>query len=237
MTTLPEGPTVAERLTVLERQNRRFRRLGIALLVVVGAALFMAQAAPKHRGIEERLISTQKLLLTDAAGEIKASLTVTERGPALVFFDAKGNPAISFALNQDEPKIYLNSTKRQSFASLDPNRISLNEANEQTGKTVALSIHSSGVGLSLDDGRGVRAHFMLSPSGPTLGLNDETGEKSATLSYTKEGPSLELEDTQGYSAVLGRSGLVKAITGESQQTSAASLVLFDKEKKVIWKTP
>jgi hypothetical protein len=44
-------------------------------------------------------------------------------------------------------------------------------------------------------------------------------------------------DEQGFSADLGQTNLETPRTGETQKTSAASLILFDKEKHVIWKAP
>jgi hypothetical protein len=49
--------------------------------------------------------------------------------------------------------------------------------------------------------------------------------------------SMGLFDEQGFSVTLGRSALVTPRTGETQMRSAASLVMFDKNKNVIWKAP
>jgi hypothetical protein len=49
--------------------------------------------------------------------------------------------------------------------------------------------------------------------------------------------SLGLFDEQGYELALGRRALVTPRTGETQMRSAASLVMFDKNKNVIWKAP
>jgi hypothetical protein len=49
--------------------------------------------------------------------------------------------------------------------------------------------------------------------------------------------SVGLFDEQGYEATLGRRALATPRTGETQMRSAASLVMFDKKKNVIWKAP
>jgi hypothetical protein len=46
-----------------------------------------------------------------------------------------------------------------------------------------------------------------------------------------------LFDENGFEAELGRTDLVTPRTGETQKRSAASLVLFGKDKNVIWKAP
>jgi hypothetical protein len=54
---------------------------------------------------------------------------------------------------------------------------------------------------------------------------------------TSEGPSVRLIDKEGFQAALGTSPLVTMKTGETHQTSAASVVLFGKDKKVLWSAP
>ena len=49
--------------------------------------------------------------------------------------------------------------------------------------------------------------------------------------------SVEIMDDQGFEAVVGTEDLVTPTTGETHKTSAASLVLLDKNKGVIWKAP
>jgi hypothetical protein len=49
--------------------------------------------------------------------------------------------------------------------------------------------------------------------------------------------SVGIYDEQGYEATLGRRALATSRTGETHLTSAASLVMFDKNKSVVWKAP
>ena len=49
--------------------------------------------------------------------------------------------------------------------------------------------------------------------------------------------NLNLQDQDGFLATLGVTNIVTPRTGETHRTSAASLVLFDKNKNVIWKAP
>src|SRR5262249_22184434 len=48
---------------------------------------------------------------------------------------------------------------------------------------------------------------------------------------------LQLSDHKGTSAVLGNAQLSTPATGSVEQRPASSLVLFDKDGKVIWKIP
>ncbi len=72
-----------------------------------------------------------------------------------------------------------------------------------------------------------------------LRFRDERGKKRVTLRLDDDGvPSLDLFDRDGRSrAVLGQAAVETIRTGEVQQRTESSLVLFDKDGKVIWKVP
>ncbi len=195
-----------QRLAKLEKQNRTFRRAAMALLAVFGALLLMGQAAPEPHGVKEKLISTEKLVLTDAAGKMRAMLYAAEGGPKLDFYDAQGNSGMSLILNQDGPRIYLTVNSGQPNAVLGPEQIALQDVS--TRRIVALSLNPSGAGVFVNDGPRAHATLMLVPlAGPVLELHDKSGKRSAVLSSAEDGPQLELDDEQGYQAVLGSKGL------------------------------
>lgn len=94
-------------------------------------------------------------------------------------------------------------------------------------------------GLELRDGKGhVRAAFVLRDS-PALMFVDEGGVPGAWLSVRNDGTTaLELSDERARTrAVLGTTDLVTTRTGAETKTAVSSLVLFDKDGKVLWKTP
>ena len=86
----------------------------------------------------------------------------------------------------------------------------------------------------------LRALLWLPLSGaPGLDLLDGTGAMRASLSLSPDGsPKLDLSDATGKRrAVLGAANLEAAKTGEETKRSESSLVLFDKDGKVIWQAP
>jgi hypothetical protein len=94
--------------------------------------------------------------------------------------------------------------------------------------------------LSLFDTAGrIRTILDVLPDGsPSLVLADETGKSWAALTLHHDGSSiLILSDAEGDTrAALGATfEVVRA--GEDRTWPAASLVLFDKDGKVIWKAP
>jgi len=73
---------------------------------------------------------------------------------------------------------------------------------------------------------------------PGFATMQQTKDKNiVTISVLSEGPSLSLIDKQGFEAALGVWGTLTPRTGETHQTSAASLILFDRDKKVLWSAP
>jgi hypothetical protein len=69
---------------------------------------------------------------------------------------------------------------------------------------------------------------FFGPSGAAIDLSVEKGE-----------PKVSLSDGHGFSMDLGSTGVVAPTTGASENTSAASIVMFGNDKKhhVIWRAP
>jgi hypothetical protein len=113
--------------------------------------------------------------------------------------------------------------------------LTLGNVNRQPGMTLMVSLDASDL------------HFFGSrKSGMTLGVNsgdpalsmiDAEGNGGAGIAFAKDGPSLTLEDGRGFSTVVGATQLETTAKGGAHQTSAASVVLFGKDKKVIWQAP
>jgi hypothetical protein len=84
-----------------------------------------------------------------------------------------------------------------------------------------------------------RAGLTTSAAGsPDLKLSDKDGKPRAILGVSVEGePSLILSDENRALAWFGHAGLVNTRMGTVENRPASSLVLFDKEGKVLWKAP
>ena len=91
------------------------------------------------------------------------------------------------------------------------------------------AIYSSGA-LSFSDRDG-NIRIAL---GGVLDPNNPVAEPQLSL-YGR--PSVTLQDSDGFKTVIGSIDLLNPRTGETSKTSAASVVLFDKDKKVLWKAP
>jgi len=154
-----------------------------------------------------RTMEAEQFVLKDPQGLVRARLGVSGRATTLNFYDAAG-------------------VLRQS-----------------------LMVGANGIpGLSLFDAAGNQTVSLANgEAGPSLGLQEGAGrllsveqlikQPGIVLHVAKDEMGLIIEDREGFSAVVGNADLVSLRTGERQQTSVASVVLFDKDKKVLWSAP
>jgi hypothetical protein len=212
-----EQGAILERLEKLERQNRRMKLAGLGAMVIAGAFVLMGQASGPRTPPEVR---AKSFVLVDAKGETRARLymSASAKGPELTLLDANGNARAEMDAFSDSPELALSDAK---------------------GKVRArLVAWPDGPGLALSDAKGkVRARLVAWPDGPGLILNDANENSRVVLGADSDGPGLWLGDANGFETDIGVTGLVTPATGETHTTSAASIVLFGKDGKVLWSAP
>ena len=204
---------VADRLEKLETENRKLKRAALLALSSLGAVLLMGQTASRSTTIE-----AETFVLKDSLGRTRAEITLLPAGPTLRFFDESGNVAS------------LLSGKGISFFSANAARVKI-EGEDRTVEVASATLHGSG--LWFDDAEGKTIVSLGStkvgePPTPSLRLS---GPQSS------DRPNVELIDAGGFVSILGKARLNTIRTGEASTTSAASLVMFGKDGKVIWRAP
>jgi len=180
------------RLLRVEKQNRRMKQLGAALLVLVTSLAVMGQVPSK------KTVEANEFVLRDDSGNIRARLFMTAK-----------------------------TTTSMTIPGMDtPMPVTLNPK-----AALALYDEKGDVGGVLDDGSlsFIKSHVSL--GGGILSIGDQNA--GVVISPYSVG----LFDEQGFETTLGRRALVTPRTGETQMRSAASLIMFDKNKNVIWKAP
>jgi hypothetical protein len=101
-----------------------------------------------------------------------------------------------------------------------------------------LAAAPNGPWLQLNDASGnMRAGMDAFSDSPELDLYDANEKPQAMLAVTSDGPGLQLNDASGFETHIGVTDLVTPATGETHKTSAASIVLFGKDRKVLWSAP
>jgi len=232
----PEFIAVLARLDKLERQNRRLKRAGAVALIAVAAIVLMGQAAPKSR-----IVEAEKFVLRDAKQRVRARLETDENSsPALHLYDKESNRRVSLYLTEDgEPVMSLRNARGKPQAELGLNadvaRFSLRSPKVNGGVTVEVGTEGSGL-------------LMYGPDGLRVGLTDghvkpfeldfePDGKPIAVRDWGLEGPALMLFDPQRYSTKIGVTSLLMPDSGETRTTSAASMIMFDKDNKLLWRAP
>jgi hypothetical protein len=212
-----EQGAIEERLEKLERQNRRMKLAGLGAVVIAGAFVLMGQASGPRTPPEVR---AKSFVLVDANGETRARLymSASGKGPELDLLDAKGNPRVVLGANSEGPWL------------------ALYDANGKPRAWLIVTSDGPRLDLTSADGKS-SAGLVASSDGPGLDLNGADGKSSAWLLALSDGPILDLNDASGFETDIGVTGLVTPATGETHKTSAASIVLFGKDRKVLWSAP
>lgn len=203
--------TLTQRLDQLERENRWWKRAGSACSLVLALAL-LSGAAPTTMPEE---IKARRFALVDQRGVTRAILGTDFDSiehlsqVALKLFDAKGKQRLYLFVHNDGPKD-LHSRWTKAGLSL------LTEAEKEAASLNIKTDNSTD--LLLRDGKSIgRAWIRLTQDGkPSVLLFDENDKLRAAMGHVVlETPRIEAVTTR----------------------PASSLVLFDKDGKVIWNVP
>jgi len=79
------------------------------------------------------------------------------------------------------------------------------------------------------------AMSVLADAGSQLSLTGERADVQLHMGVTPDGTILELSDKDGFTTSIGSGPVVK--NGQVKKTTAASVVLFGKERKLLWSAP
>lgn len=155
-----------------------------------------------------RTVTANEFVLHDEQGRSRAQLLTDSKGASLVFFDSAGREQMSLGEQTD--------TLGRGHASL---KLGEGAATSRfvlagNGKEDWSTISDGGVFLA---GRST-ARIVLSASGP-------------------DSPGIEVADSEGYSTQVGVTRRTYPATGETQKSSAASLVLMGKSQEILWSAP
>jgi hypothetical protein len=248
---------LSTRVAKLEAQNRYLKKTGIALSILAGAVIAMGQAPTK------RVITANEFVLLDESGTTRARLSMeTKDKPALTFLRDRTTPTASIQ-GGDEPVLVLTRPGSDEQITLMANKTFYGlTLYDKTSPRASLVVSKGLPALDLADQSGIpQTTLEARPTGSMLFLKNPAGKESSmlwvdssnggasfdmrgstgtvhvNLGQDPVGPSLQLEDGEGFSTTLGRSDLLEPRTGRKERTPAASVVLFGKDQKVLWSAP
>ena len=134
-----------------------------------------------------------------------------------VLKDAHGNVRGWMGVIGEGAELVLGNSNRQPMITL--------EVSTDSGDLHFYGSRTSGMNIGLNSGE------------PSISIMGADKKGRAGIAFGKDGPSLNLEDAKGYSAFMGATRLDHAVHGEPRFTSAASVILLDKDGKILWKAP
>jgi hypothetical protein len=224
---MPELNLLAERIANLEKQNRLFKRIGILLILVLGAVSLVA-AQERGRG---PVIEAERFVLKDANGRIRADLGLDKAGVRLLLNDENEKMRLNAAVFAEGP----------GMALFDENG------------AVRFSVSQSNRGPSLmfnDENQKPRSIMRLLKEGPALAFLDEKENDRMVLSLTRSnGVSMEMFEAGKHllaslRARTGMSGLVifddtgrpRAAMVDSAK-NGARIELLDENEQPVFRKP
>jgi hypothetical protein len=144
------------RIELLERQNRRMKRLGLAALMIVGILACMGQSKPQPAGT----LTAEKFVVVDAKGQARATLGMQDGSPQFTLTNSRGQNAVLIEVpaTPDKPAIYLR----------DP----------QESAMLELAMTMNGPVIHLTDKSGVRARLATNElNAPLVGVYSAVGHE------------------------------------------------------------
>jgi hypothetical protein len=217
---------LAARVETLEKQNRFFKRGGLALLCAAASLIVMGQARPNNS------VEAQSYILRDASGAKRAELVLEAATPG-----ATPSPTLRYLDEKGAETLTMSSTRLElAGQSESGSNILLDDSKGVVRADLGLDHDQPFVLLA--DAKGIsRVRAFVDKNQPAIVLQDAKAIPRVGLGMDRDQPSITVNDSLGSSAVLGSISLVTTGTGQERQSPAASLYLFDKDGKVLWSAP
>jgi hypothetical protein len=201
-----ERDPIEARIKRLEKENRRLQRGGLIFLVAMASLVLMGQTQHK---------STRS---ATPASSPPAALPKNIEAESFILKDPAGKARAELSMGGTGPSLKLLDQNGSALITL-----SLNDA-APAGPFVLLSDPQHHAGMSIS---------VLEGAGSQLSLTGEGAAGQAHIGVTGDGTSLELSDRDGFSTSIGN-GMQPTKSGQVKKTSAASITLFNKDRKVLW---
>jgi hypothetical protein len=215
--------SLSDRVSRLERQNRRLKQLGVLALLALGSVFLMGQAktakAPPVKAVKPQ--EAGRFVLKDSLGRTRAELGLFADRPALVLYDYAANRILSLG------------------AEPDGAGLTLYDANND--KTAALNYGPAGPVLTLFSGGAKRLNLSVTAQGPALGLIGKKNQAKAALglmpddnpflhlfgSGERGGAQLAVSSDRTVLRFFDGADRARAVLGILEKESAPGLVLND----------
>lgn len=206
----PEQEKILSRIERLERENRTLKRGALGCLLALASIGLMGQTQQR-----------KTTRTPPAAAPAPLTLPKNIEAESFVLKDPAGKVRAELSMSGTGPSFKLRDQNGSALVT-----VSLNDS-APGGPFVLLSDPQHHAGLSMS---------VLENGGSQFTLTGERPEVQAHIGVAPDGTSLQLSDQDGFSANIGN-GVQTAKNGQPKKTTAASITLFNKDRKVLWSTP
>ncbi len=196
------------RIERLERQNRLFRRGIFTCLIVMVSVVLMAQTKHPRKA-------------TSATTPATVAIPDKIEAGSFILKDSAGKVRAELSMAGTGPTFKLRDESGLPLVTL-----SLNDGAPQ-GPMMLLADrqHHASVSVSVLEGMGSQ-----------LSLMGERPDIQARMAVTPDGTSLEMSDSEGFTTSIGN-GMQAGKGKQPKKTTAASVTLYGKDRKLLWSTP
>ena len=200
------------RVERLEKENRRFKRGALVALVAIVSVGLMAQTKQTAPS------STQKRRAPAPTPAPTGPTAIEAQG--FILKDLNGHVRAELGLTGSTPSLKFKDENGSALVTLALN------SDAPGGPLLLLSDpqHHASVALS-----------VLEHAGPQFSLTGERADIQLHMGVAPDGTTLELSDKEGFTTSIGNGVVAK--NGQAKNTSAASIVLYGKQRKVLWSVP
>jgi hypothetical protein len=146
----PNLTVILERISKLEKQNERLKKLTTAILLLVSAVLLLGQAQPSPRVLE-----AQKFVLKDGDGRIRGWMGTIGNGSELTLGNVNAQPMIRLIVSKDSSDLHFFGARK-------------------SGMNLGLDSGDPDISIVGADGNG-GARITFKETGPSLKLEDAKG--------------------------------------------------------------
>jgi hypothetical protein len=109
--------------------------------------------------------------------------------------------------------------------------------NDQAQPMMRLLVSSDASDLHFFGSQNSGMNLGVDSGDPAVSMVGAAANGGAGIAFTKGGPNLTLKDRAGFSTIVGVTELEPSAEAGMNHRSAASIVLLDKNKKMIWQAP
>ena len=148
-------------------------------------------------------------------------------------------------MGQAKQAAVLSEVKARSFVLVDSNGRERARLEMLNSKPMLRFLDLQGVEAAVFNGsgfgvfsNGANISLTVSERGPEVVLLNGKAKNSLILStLADDGPSVTLDDGNGFETAIGVTSLITPTTGETSKTSAASIKLFGEDRTILWSAP